>query len=365
LNREIAELAKRIEQYEQQRQRSIQLLSNLKDKWQRKEISYEEYKRLLETRSNGKTIYQWVEFYNHWIKIWNKEIDNIRSSGMRRPIVSRIFSLAIVLLLVLVLFYLGSFITSFVIREETKVYSESLNLEFFNSGEYVWEIKNPGNLDFVKISGEIEGDGRVKVYLDNLLLFDSRYLDEFELDKDETFGLTSKVIYEKEIVDENVSQSLIENDSVVDIEIEEKTKAISEEISIIEFLDICEETCNLSSLDLNKESYIVRVEIENVSMNAGILDVKVLNSGNTHFMVTGIHVQGFDASGNASFERDIGGWYLLSGMEKVYSTRIPPEVCRGIRNLNIEVQTKETTLTQQLPLEGDLCGNPAETAENR
>ncbi len=108
-----------------------------------------------------------------------------------------------------------------------------------------------------------------------------------------------------------------------------------------------------------------RVEIENASVNAGILDVKVINGGNTHFIVTGIHVQGFDAAGKASFERDIGGWYLLSGTEKVYSTQIPPEVCGGIRTLNIEVQTKETTLTQQLPLNGNLCGNRTETAENR
>ncbi len=106
-------------------------------------------------------------------------------------------------------------------------------------------------------------------------------------------------------------------------------------------------------------------EIKGISVNGGNIDIELRNAGNTHFIVTGIHVQGFDAAGNASFERDIGGWYLLSGTEKIYSTRIPQEVCSSIRDLNIAVQTKETILTQKLPLNGDLCGNPTETAENR
>jgi len=275
LDRKIAELAKRIEQYEQQRQRSIELLSDLKKKWQRKEISYEEYKKLLNTVSNGRTLYQWIEFYEHWIRVWNKEIDAIKFGGTR-IVASKLFSLAIILLLLLGLFYLGSFITSFVIREETKVYSENLDLEFNETSEYIWQLENPGKLDFVRISGEIKGDGRVKVYLDNLLVLDSRYLQETIDLKDRVYGTTGSVIYEKEIVSENVTEPLNESIEEIDIIVEEKPEIISEEISLIKFLDICEETCNLSGMNLSKTNYTIRVEIENAILKIDSVQYQVI-----------------------------------------------------------------------------------------
>jgi len=106
-------------------------------------------------------------------------------------------------------------------------------------------------------------------------------------------------------------------------------------------------------------------EIKDISMESGNVDVRVRNAGNRHFIVTGVHVLGFDEAGGETFNRDISGWYLLSGTEKVYSTRIPQEVCSLIHNLSVEVRTKDTALTKQMTIEGDLCGERNETAENR
>ena len=108
-----------------------------------------------------------------------------------------------------------------------------------------------------------------------------------------------------------------------------------------------------------------KVEIQDISMQEGNLGIKVRNGGNTHFIVTGVYVQGFDEAGSVSFDREIGGWYLLSGNAKVYSTPIPQEICSGIRNFNIEVQTKDETLSRQMIANGDICVDKSETVENR
>lgn len=107
-----------------------------------------------------------------------------------------------------------------------------------------------------------------------------------------------------------------------------------------------------------------RIEIEDISMQDGNIGIRVRNGGNSHFILTGVRIQGSDESGAVTFDREIGGWYHLSGTGKVYSTSIPAEVCSGIRNFSIEVQTKNKTLTKQIPVTVNICRDEAETAEN-
>jgi len=59
----------------------------------------------------------------------------------------------------------------FFIQEQE--FTDNLNLVFEESATYEWQIENPGLLDYVKLNGLLKGDGEVKVYLDDLLIYEN------------------------------------------------------------------------------------------------------------------------------------------------------------------------------------------------
>src|SRR3989338_4135270 len=61
-------------------------------------------------------------------------------------------------------YFLGPGITSFVVKQFG--YTEDLNLMVSSSGEYIWDIKNPGILKNARIDGSITTQGNAKVYLE-------------------------------------------------------------------------------------------------------------------------------------------------------------------------------------------------------
>lgn len=81
------------------------------------------------------------------------------------------------------IYFLGPGITSFVIKQFG--YTEDLNLVISSSGEYIWDIKNPGVLKNARIDGSITSHGRAKVYLEGnngtkYLILDSSEINESE-----------------------------------------------------------------------------------------------------------------------------------------------------------------------------------------
>ncbi len=108
-----------------------------------------------------------------------------------------------------------------------------------------------------------------------------------------------------------------------------------------------------------------KADIEGIFVSGGKIQLKVKNSGNSHFIVTGISLLGLNAKGQESFNRHIGGWYLLSGSEKVYETEMPPDSCNAIDQLDIELKTTKTTVRKQFRVEKSMCQSPVETAVNR
>ncbi len=108
-----------------------------------------------------------------------------------------------------------------------------------------------------------------------------------------------------------------------------------------------------------------KVDIEQIAVSEGTFRLKVKNTGNTHFIVTGINLRGLDADGLEPFTREIGGWYLLSGTEKVYETQIPPDPCTALTRLAIELKTSRTTINKELPLEPAMCAAPTNSAASR
>jgi len=96
-------------------------------------------------------------------------------------------------------YYLEPAITSFVTVTKQINYTDDVNLEFDESGIYVWELANPGPLKSIKISGSKIEQGQAKVYLEDNgvrhLIFDSTNLVE---NPSGLFGITGFVVAEDE-----------------------------------------------------------------------------------------------------------------------------------------------------------------------
>jgi hypothetical protein len=57
-------------------------------------------------------------------------------------------------------------ITGRVIEGKETVFSENLNLHVNESGTYEWDVKNPGSIKSLKLSGSVSSNGSAKVYIE-------------------------------------------------------------------------------------------------------------------------------------------------------------------------------------------------------
>ena len=210
---------------------------------------------------------------------------------------------------------------------ETQEFTETLNLNFSISTNYEWKIENPGDLASLKISGLIElleKNGNVKVYLDDFLILGSSDISKLKEQKKPGSSITgasialpetgktgdaNKTITTNESIDSSSnssSEELNQNEVLPDtanrtspslaqnenFELQDENPELveeplpseiinesggkigisgSEEVpqeppiekEVIKFSNFCEETCDLTSFGLNKNSYTLRIEIEN------------------------------------------------------------------------------------------------------
>jgi len=84
----------------------------------------------------------------------------------------------IVILMVLGLYvFKKPAVTGKVIQGQETVFSENLNLKVNESGTYEWQVKNPGSIKSLKMSGSVTSNGTARVYIEKngtrQLLFDS------------------------------------------------------------------------------------------------------------------------------------------------------------------------------------------------
>jgi fimbrial chaperone protein len=96
-------------------------------------------------------------------------------------------------------------------------------------------------------------------------------------------------------------------------------------------------------------------EIEKVELSKGVLNALVKNRGNSHFIINSIDIKGKKASGEEIFSKELSGWYLLSGVSRLYTTPIPQEVCKDLSKLDIEVKTDRFNLNGKLDVDQAMC----------
>ncbi len=68
-------------------------------------------------------------------------------------------------------------ITGRAVQSKQTIYSENLNIKKNESGNYTWQVKNPGSINSLKVTGSATSNGTAKVYVERngtkYLLFDS------------------------------------------------------------------------------------------------------------------------------------------------------------------------------------------------
>ena len=79
------------------------------------------------------------------------------------------------------------------------------------------------------------------------------------------------------------------------------------------------------------------------------------NTGNIHFLVQSVHVKALDAASAPAFEKDVEGWYVLSGGTREWQVELPKDACKKSKKLSVEVQTSEGKFDGKLDVSPSGC----------
>ena len=74
--------------------------------------------------------------------------------------------LVVILLIITSIILFKPEITGYVILSQEKTYESSLNLKINESMNYTWQVDNPGEITSIMATGNIIGNGTVKVYIE-------------------------------------------------------------------------------------------------------------------------------------------------------------------------------------------------------
>ncbi len=92
-----------------------------------------------------------------------------------------------------------------------------------------------------------------------------------------------------------------------------------------------------------------------LSVASGATRALVRNTGNVHFRLNGVRIEGVGASGETTFEKTLDGWYLLAGAERVHEAAIPPAACAATRLVRVEAASDRLALRTEQQLGPDAC----------
>jgi len=350
----INDLKEKKESSQKRKNELIEYVKRLNHAHLNEKVSGARYVEILHKKNDGRNIKEWVEYYENYSKNCEREIKNQKRKIIKNKIPVFLFSIVLISIFIYISFNINFNFTGFGIKESGQEFSQDLNLILSENTNYEWQLENIGQLKSVRVNGLIEGEGEVRIYLDDLLIMDSSKI------KSKSTSLTGGVIDESAIGEETTGEGTIVEEKIVEENpivgpIKEKTqetktqetqnassyiqpsntsKSYSEteaplkeesspspgelltednktginqtipqenitqnktrieplnqtefqgnitqnetEIIIKTFTGICEETCNLKDLNLNKSSYTLRIEIENAKLELNTIDYNII-----------------------------------------------------------------------------------------
>jgi fimbrial chaperone protein len=95
--------------------------------------------------------------------------------------------------------------------------------------------------------------------------------------------------------------------------------------------------------------------IEKIELSKGILNVRVKNAGNVHFIINSVSIKGKNVKGEEVFSKELSGWYLLNDVSRVYTTSILGEACKNIAKLEVEIKTNRFSLSGKQDVVQGMC----------
>ena len=272
----VSELRLRKQECNRRKQVLERYLQKLHEKYLRKEIPYSRYIETIYKKTDNKTLYEWIKYYEDYIKDCEERIKKQKIKLIARNIPIYFLSFILIGFLISSVFYIAPVFIGFLVQESIQTFTETLNLQFNQSFEFEWIPKNLGTLNSVKLSGSIEGKGDVKIYLDDFLILSNS-------EGNSNIGITGQVVsevgqdsssekindigasqedstpsQEEPLFSENITTQIGQVDNVTE-NITEAPEEITDFVNF--FTDLCEETCTLSEFNLNKTSYTLRIEI--------------------------------------------------------------------------------------------------------
>ena len=96
--------------------------------------------------------------------------------------------------------------------------------------------------------------------------------------------------------------------------------------------------------------------ISGLTLSNGSLSFTVGNSGNTHFRITSLQVNGFGAGEQRVFSRQATGGYVLAHGSRNYELTVPKAACARVNRMNLSMETDHGKLRRELSVSAADCG---------
>lgn len=98
-------------------------------------------------------------------------------------------------------------------------------------------------------------------------------------------------------------------------------------------------------------------EITGITMSDGVIKALVKNSGNVHFNIESVDFSGVSGGGKEIYKKQESGWYLLSGVTRDYSSKIPREKCLDLSTVFVKVNSDRINFGSKLDVDESMCGS--------
>jgi P pilus assembly chaperone PapD len=100
-----------------------------------------------------------------------------------------------------------------------------------------------------------------------------------------------------------------------------------------------------------------QASVDSLRLSNGTLSFTVKNSGNTHFRIESLRVEGFGAGPQPVFSKTASGWYVLAGGSRNYALTLSRTDCSRANRLNLLVETDSGNLQSDLPIVAASCSS--------
>jgi len=290
---------------QQARQKKIQVIKKTRKIWSDYnvgKISNSEYQKQLRKEFKGKNPQEWVDLYDDYIesckKLFQECEEKIKKQRKFSLVKKLIISLIVLGLIIGGLFlyvYLENIPIAF--APEPQEFTQTLDITTTQDLDYELFLENSGPLQYLSLSGSFLSNGEAKVFLlDNsgneFLILDTNNLNLL-LSPDENLTQEKNTSQRKPetnitLPEQNITQETPEENITIPANITQPETNTTEEIPtnqtpeenitkpiLINFSEICEQTCDLSGFNLTQESYILKIQT-NTTLNLDELIYEIL-----------------------------------------------------------------------------------------